>query len=361
MGTQASGPRITLSYRSLEWIGGVDGHLRLLDQTRLPEAVDYLDCRSAEEVWDAIRRLCVRGAPAIGVAAAYGAVLGCSRREPLRWEDVEQICAYLKTCRPTAVNLGWALDRMLRTAQRCLTEGSGTSGRMALPASLLREAQAIEQEDRETCQALGRNGAELIPDGGAVLTHCNTGALAAAGIGTALAALFAAWEQGKRFTVWVDETRPLLQGARLTAWELHQRGIPAAVLCDHAAGQLMGAGKVQVVIVGADRIAANGDVANKIGTYGLAVLARAHGIPMYVSAPASTFDLSITGGWEIPIEQRSAEEVSVGLGRRTVPEGVEVYNPAFDVTPAEWISGIVTERGIIAPVNEARIRERLTT
>jgi len=352
--TVTSGPRPAAIPPTLEWVGGVDGFLRLLDQTRLPLEEVTVDCRSPEQVWEAIRSLRVRGAPAIGVAAAYGTVLGVRDADEGREafdRELQRTCEYLATSRPTAVNLFWALDRMSRMA----------TGRPELTASetierLLDEAKAIEAEDRAMCAAIGRHGASLMPAEGGVLTHCNAGGLATAGDGTALAVLFEAHGQGKRLQVFADETRPLLQGARLTAWELLRRGVPTTLICDSMAGQVMKEGRIAAVVVGADRIAANGDAANKIGTYSVAVLARAHDIPFYVAAPSSTFDLSLPSGEAIPIEQRSAEEVTEGFGRRTAPAGVGVYNPAFDVTPAALVTAIVTERGVIRPVTEENVR-----
>jgi methylthioribose-1-phosphate isomerase len=333
------------THRAVEWVGEEDGFLRLLDQTRLPEEVVYRDCRDPEQVREAICELAVRGAPAIGVAAAFGLVL--AEQQGI---DFDRAVERLGSSRPTAVNLAWAMRRMTRRRQR--REGEGR-------AWLLEEARAIAAEDEAMCRAMGEHGAELIRDNVGVLTHCNTGALATAGMGTALAALFVAHQQGKRFSVFADETRPLLQGARLTAWELQQAGIDVTLLCDSMAAQVMKEGRVQLVLVGADRIAANGDAANKIGTYSVAVLARAHRIPFYVAAPSSTFDLALRSGDAIPIEQRKPEEVTRGFGRRTAPEGVKVYNPAFDVTPANLISGIVTEKGVIRPVSEVSIRMTL--
>ncbi len=335
--------------RTLAWIGDHNGHLRLLDQTRLPVELTYLDCRTVEEVWTAIRALSVRGAPAIGVAAAYGVVLGVRENGPL------EASKRLRTSRPTAVNLFWALDRMDRLAASL----SPALPRDELGRRLLDEAHFIEDEDRRTCRAIGAAGANLIQDGSGVLTHCNAGGLATAEYGTALAVLFTAAERGRPFRVFVDETRPLLQGARLTAWELQQAGLDATLICDNMAAQVMKEGRVNLVIVGADRIAANGDTANKIGTYGVAVLARHHGIPFYVAAPVSTFDLSLVNGAGIPIEQRDPREVTHGFGRQTAPDGIAVYNPAFDVTPAELIAGIITERGIIRPVDAESIRAAL--
>jgi methylthioribose-1-phosphate isomerase len=342
---------------SVQWLGDTDGVVRLIDQTLLPTTLTYRDCRTVEEVWEAIRSLRVRGAPAIGVSAALGVVLGvrsCPDADSFP-RRLAEVTAYLRTSRPTAVNLFWALERMEQVGQQFGPD----VGPEQRTRRLLAEALAIQEEDRQTCERIGLAGAVLVGDGGGVLTHCNTGSLATAGSGTALAVLAAAAGQGKRFTVYADETRPLLQGARLTAWELRQLGIPVTLICDSMAAQVMKEGKVQLVVVGADRIAANGDTANKIGTYGVAVLARAHGIPFYVAAPASTFDLRLPSGAGIPIEQRDPREVTHGFGRQTAPDGVAVYNPAFDVTPADLIAGIITEKGVIQPVNEANIRARL--
>lgn len=343
--------------RTLAWIGDADsGFLRLLDQTLLPTQIEYRDCRTVEEVWEAIRNLRVRGAPAIGIAAAYGVVLGMQKYDDCPSSVLAQrlceVSAHLRTSRPTAVNLFWALERIEKTVLPYLENAEGARCR----EKLLQEARSIEEEDRAMCRAIGEVGAALIATGQGVLTHCNAGALATADYGTALAALFAAAEQGKRIHVFADETRPLLQGARLTAWELQQRGIDVTLICDSMAAQVMKEGRVQLVIVGADRIAANGDTANKIGTYGVAVLAKAHGIPFYVAAPSSTFDLSLLKGDAIPIEQRDPREITHGFGRQTAPDGVQVYNPAFDVTPAEFIAGIITEKGLIRPVSKDAIR-----
>ena len=328
---------------TIAWIGNAEsGFVRLLDQTLLPTQLEYRDCRTIEEIWEAIRTLRVRGAPAIGIAAAYGFVLGVQTKQ-----EPSAVSAYLRTSRPTAVNLFWALDRMERAAVHSNL------------AQLLAEANTIEEEDRRMCRAIGQVGAELIQAGNGILTHCNAGGLATSDYGTALAAMFTATEQGKRIHVFADETRPLLQGARLTAWELQQRGIDVTLICDNMAAQVMKEGRVQLVIVGADRIAANGDTANKIGTYGVAVLAKAHGIPFYVAAPSSTFDLSLANGAAIPIEQRDGREITHGFGKQTAPEGIHVYNPAFDVTPAELIAGIITEKGLIRPVNADTIRHIL--
>jgi methylthioribose-1-phosphate isomerase len=325
------------SFATIRWDGDANGQLVLLDQTRLPGETVYLECRTVEDVWQAIRRLSVRGAPAIGVAAAYGVCLGVQAGR-----DVDEVCDYLATSRPTAVNLFWALERMRRVPEKTAKE------------RLLAEAQAIHDEDREQCAAMGRQGADLLgdlPHGAGILTHCNTGALATGGEGTAAAVIYELARRGKRPHVWADETRPLLQGARLTMWEMHHRGIDATLICDSAAAQVMREGRVQAVITGADRIAANGDTANKIGTYSVATLARAHGIPFYVAAPVTTFDLSIATGADIPLEQRAAEEITNGFGKLTAPDGSAVYNPAFDVTPADLIAAIITDRGVVRPVN----------
>jgi len=340
---------------TLEWHGDLDGCLRLVDQTRLPAACQSIECHTPEEVWEAIRMLRVRGAPAIGIAAAYGVCLGLRRVATLSESDcyaeLDKINQLLASSRPTAVNLFWALSRMRATAD----ELRGTVSIGELRSRLLAEAQAIHEEDRQQCRAIGRLGAALLDDGTGVLTHCNAGGLATSEYGTALAVLFTAHEQGKRLHVYVDETRPLLQGSRLTAWELTQRGIDATLICDSAAAHVMREGRVQAVIVGADRIAANGDTANKIGTYGLALSAAAHGVPFYVAAPTSTFDLSLASGDEIPIEERDAGEVTHLAGQALAPPGVKVFNPAFDVTPARYITAIVCERAIIEPVTRERI------
>jgi methylthioribose-1-phosphate isomerase len=344
------------SPRTITWIGDTDGFVRLIDQTLLPTRLEYRDCRTVEEIWEAIRNLRVRGAPAIGVAAAMGVVLGMQRftdrNRGAYWHRLREVTKYLRTSRPTAVNLFWALDRM----ERCVQSRTEELSAEELTRLLLQEARAIEEEDRRMCRAIGEAGAGLIQEGQGVLTHCNAGGLATADYGTALAVLFTAAEQGRRFQVFVDETRPLLQGSRLTAWELQQRRLETILICDNMAAQVMKEKRVHSVIVGADRIAANGDTANKIGTYGVALLAQAHGIPFYVAAPSSTFDLSLGSGDAIPIEQRDPREVTHGFGRQTAPEGVQVYNPAFDVTPAHLIAAIITEKGVIRPVNADSIR-----
>lgn len=350
--------------RALETVGwsgdAASGHVRMIDQTRLPTEFVRVDCRDVAAVWEAIRALRVRGAPAIGIAAAYGAVLGgqaalaSGADAPAVRRAVLAATAHLRTSRPTAVNLFWALDRV----DRCL-DGPGAVEPSGLLERVLAEARAVHDEDKAMCRSIGRFGAELITAGQGVLTHCNAGGLATADYGTALAVIFAAHEQGKAVHVFADETRPLLQGSRLTAWELQRRGVPVTVICDSMAAQVMKEGRVQSVVVGADRIAANGDAANKIGTYGVALLARAHDLPFYVAAPSSTFDLTLDDGASIPIEQRDSREITHGLGRQTAPDGIRVYNPAFDVTPAHLIAAIITERGVIRPVNAGSIRAML--
>lgn len=349
------------AFQTVEWVGdALRGHPRLIDQTRLPTEFIEIDCQDVGSVWEAIKTLRVRGAPAIGVAAAYGAVIG-ARAHGVENPDVvrralAEAAGYLRTSRPTAVNLFWALDRMESAAgARRATSGAELLGH------LLAEAHAIAEEDRAMCRSIGRHGAALVEPGEGILTHCNAGGLATADYGTALAVIFSAQEAGKHVHVFADETRPLLQGARLTTWELQRRGVPVTLICDNMAAQVMKEGKIQKVVVGADRIAANGDTANKIGTYGVALLARAHGIPFYVAAPSSTFDLSLPDGSAIPIEQRDPREVTHGFGRQTAPAGVDVYNPAFDVTPAALIAGIITEKAVIRPVNRETIREVIGT
>jgi methylthioribose-1-phosphate isomerase len=340
---------------TIEWVGGVGGHIRMIDQTRLPLELVLLDCRTVQEVWDAIRQLKIRGAPAIGIAGAMGAVLGIQDSKAASFhefrKELHEACDYLATSRPTAVNLFWALDRMKTVA--------GQNSSLTIPElkqRLLQEAVAILEEDKVMCRRIGEAGAGLLSYGQGVLTHCNAGGLATGGYGTALSVIFVAHEQGKRLQVFADETRPLLQGARLTCWELMQAGIDCTLICDNMAAQVMKEGKVQSVIVGADRIASNGDTANKIGTYMLSVLAHEHGIPFYVAAPTSTFDLSIGNGDEIPIEIRGSEEITEGFGRRTAPPGVKTYNPAFDVTPAQYVSAFVTDRGVLFPPFPDKIR-----
>jgi methylthioribose-1-phosphate isomerase len=306
-----------------------DDRVTMIDQRRLPAEERYVDCRTYEEVADAIRSMVIRGAPAIGVAAAFGIVLGVRQTG-----ELDRVASTLAATRPTAVNLFWAIERM-----RARFREAGAD-------ALLAEAQAIEAEDLESCRRIGDLGANLLPPQARVLTHCNAGGLATAGYGTALGVVRSAARMGKLARVFADETRPYLQGARLTAWELLQERIPTTLITDNMAGHMMSRGEVDAVVVGADRIAANGDVANKIGTYSLAVLARENGLPFYVAAPVSTIDLATATGSEIPIEERSAEEVTSHGGSRLAPEGVEVRNPAFDVTPNRYVTAIVCERGV---------------
>lgn len=342
--------------RPIEWTGDAHGHLRLLDQTLLPVETRWLDVCDVPTLYEAIQMLRVRGAPAIGVSAAYGTVLGMQEvpaTDGSTWiAALQKITAHLSTARPTAVNLAWACERMLAAGQLIAKKQPTAEW---LPA-LLAEAHAIRDEDAAMCRAIGRHGADLLrglnlPEEAGLLTHCNAGTLAVSEYGTALAPIYTLHEAGQRLRVYADETRPLLQGARLTAWELQQAGVPVTVLCDNMAAALLREKKVQAVIVGADRIAANGDAANKIGTYGLAILARYHNVPFYVAAPSSTFDFCLPTGAGIPIEERAASEITHGFGRQTVPAGVAVWNPAFDVTPAELITAIICEHGVITPVN----------
>jgi methylthioribose-1-phosphate isomerase len=349
--------------QAVKWIGGIDGYLELVDQRRLPAEFARLDCRDAATLFDAIKTLAVRGAPAIGVAAAYGLVLALQGLEA--GESLEKALAeltkarkYLASSRPTAVNLFWALDRMRHKAQEFVADNPGATAQDIVEAALV-EAKAIQAEDAEMCRQIGLNGEKFVKEGAGILTHCNAGALATGGQGTALSPMFEAHKKGLRFNVYADETRPLLQGARLTAWELKQAGIEVAVICDNMAGWLMKQGKVNAVITGADRIAANGDAANKIGTYSLSILAREHSVPFYIAAPSSTFDLSLDSGADIPIEQRAAEEVTSFAGRQTAPAGVDVWNPAFDVTDARNITAIITERGAIENPTTEKVLKHL--
>ncbi len=323
-----------------------DGRIRLLDQTQLPTEERYLDLATAEEMAEAIRSLRVRGAPLIGIAAAMGLAMEAGRAEAAGSDGLSRVraaAALLGATRPTAVNLQWALSRMLTRAESAAGSGAGLAG------SLRVEADAIAGEDRAMCQRIGEAGAPLLPDQGTVCTICNAGALATGGIGTALAPVYVAHAAGRRPSVIVPETRPLLQGSRLTAWELTRAGVPCTVIADAMIASRLRRGDVTCVIVGADRIAANGDVANKIGTYGLALAARAHGVPFYVAAPSSTVDAATPDGGRIPIEERAPDEVLAWGGRRIGPAGVAVWNPAFDVTPAGLITAIITDRGIRAP------------
>lgn len=314
----------------------------LLDQTRLPAELVYRHIEDYRDIITAIKRLEVRGAPAIGIAAAYGLALGVQQAADDSPERIQNIASDIKNARPTAVNLSWAIDRVLRRLKN--EKPAGLQKTLQL---LWDEAETIHDEDRQLCRSIGEHGASLIKSGDTVLTHCNTGALATGGIGTALGVIYVAAEQGKQISVYADETRPLLQGARLTAWELKQANIPVTLIADSVAAMLMRQGRIQIAIVGADRIAKNGDVANKIGTYSVAVNARQHNVPFYVAAPYSTFDQQIESGDGIPIEERSPAEVTEGFGRRTAPDGIAVYAPAFDITPREFITGYITDKGIL--------------
>ncbi|MCZ8513476.1 S-methyl-5-thioribose-1-phosphate isomerase [Paenibacillus filicis] len=346
--------------QSVRW-NSLKDQLDLLDQRLLPDEIVYLELTTSEQVWDAIKQLAVRGAPAIGIAAAFGVYLGVrgafASREELLAEVIRQ-CEYLATSRPTAVNLFWALDRMRARAEALLGEGATDVPSVeAAQRALLDEACAIQAEDEATCRAIGEHALGLFEDGMGILTHCNAGGLATARYGTALAPMYLAQEQGIRLKVYADETRPVLQGARLTAFELQQAGVDVTLICDNMAGAVMQKGWIQAVIVGTDRVAANGDVANKIGTYSVAVLAKAHGIPFYVACPLSTIDLNTPTGADIPIEERHEDEITQGFGKRTAPQGVKVYNPAFDVTPSEYVTAIITEKGIIRAPYEANLKK----
>ena len=332
---------------TIEWQGDT---IVMVDQRKLPAQEIYVRCRSAQEVAKAIRTMVIRGAPAIGVAAAMGLALGM-RKSTARGTkqfavEFQKTCDMMASTRPTAVNLFWAIERMKRTFSEGALAGESTQ---ELAARLEREARAIHDEDVANCRTMGSFGAALVPDGSRILTHCNAGALATAGYGSALGVIRAAVEQGKKIAVFADETRPFLQGARLTAWELVREGISTTVITESMAGPLMRAGEVDIVVVGADRIAANGDTANKIGTYTVAVLAHEHKIPFYVAAPLSTIDLATPDGDHIPIEERDQREVSHLGASRLTPEGAKIRNPAFDVTPHRYITGIITERGVFRP------------
>jgi len=332
-----------MKFKTIEW---KRDRVRMLDQRRLPQEVRYLDCRSASSVAVAIRTMAIRGAPAIGVAAAMGIALGAQKirtRNPRAFADAaKKVCQEMRETRPTAVNLFWAVGRMEKILGRVESDGVEKTKRR-----LTQEALQILETDIEVNRKIGMYGKDLIKAGDGVLTHCNAGALATGGYGTALGVIYAAKDQGKKFQVFVDETRPMLQGCRLTAWELVQEKIPATLITDNMAGVLMKKGLVNLVVVGADRIAGNGDTANKIGTYGVAVLSKSHGIPFYVAAPTSTLDLSIVSGEEIPIEERDIAEVTHFRGQPIAPKGMKAFNPSFDVTPNALIDGIITEKGII--------------
>ncbi|MFA6321670.1 MAG: S-methyl-5-thioribose-1-phosphate isomerase [Candidatus Omnitrophota bacterium] len=333
------------------------GKVKLVDQTLLPVKFKYISCGDIKTLWHAIKKLQVRGAPAIGIAGALGVVLGAkSSKAPTGKKllrDIDNIVRYLASSRPTAVNLFWALARM-----RCAAEENSAKSVMQIKSVLFKEALKIIAEDKDACRRMARHGAGLIRNGDTILTHCNAGGLATADYGTALGVLFEAKKQGKRIKVYADETRPLLQGARLTTWELMHEGIETTLICDNMAASLMAKGKIDKVFVGADRIASNGDAANKIGTYSVAVLAKYHRVPFYVVAPLSTFDRNIATGREIPIEERGADEVRSIGGKFIAPRKVKVYNPAFDVTPNGLITAIVTEEGVFKRPYKESLKRR---
>ncbi len=333
---------------TIQW---TDAGVVMIDQTKLPRVEEYVTCTTYEEVADAIVTMVIRGAPAIGVAAAMGVALGVLKANPSNLDaEFETICARLAGTRPTAVNLFWAIDRMKRLYASL--KGAPVE---KIREEMIREAKQVYLEDIAINEAIGRNGADLVPDGKTVLTHCNAGALATAGYGTALGVIRAAVAQGKQIDVFADETRPFLQGARLTVWELMQDGIPTKLITDNMAGHFLKSGRIGCVVVGADRIAGNGDVANKVGTYSVAVLAKENGVPFYVAAPISTLDLTLSSGEQIPIEQRAAKEVTEVFGVPVAPEDTQVENPAFDVTPARYVTGIITEKGVARAPFEASL------
>jgi methylthioribose-1-phosphate isomerase len=343
---------ISLSFKTIEW---VEDKVRILDQTLLPENVVYKDIKSPAEMCEAIRMLRVRGAPLIGISGAYGAVLSAyNRGEDATASEIQEAIRLLSETRPTAVNLFWALERMKNALE-------GADCRSDLGKALLAEAVSIHEEDARRCRGIGASGSALLGDGFTVMTHCNAGALATGGIGTALAPVYVARSEGKRIRVYASETRPLLQGARLTSWELVQNGIDVSLIVDSARGHTLASEDVNCIIVGADRIAANGDTANKIGTYPLSVLAREHKVPFFVAAPLSTFDLTLENGKAIPIEERGPDEVAEFGSRRVAPPEAAVFNPAFDVTPHEYISCIITERGVLRPPLKESISDCFST
>lgn len=337
-----------MQIKTIEWVGGLNGYLKIIDQSVLPGRLRYLACRNSSSVFQAIKFLNVRGAPAIGIAVAFGLILGIRKIKTTKfttfYRQLETIRKKLLSARPTAVNLPWALERMKNRALANKHKPIAEIKRL-----LLSEAKLILKDDRAICQRMGRYGARLIRNGFGVLTYCNAGALATGGSGTALAVLYQAKKDGKRFKVYAPETRPLLQGARLTAWELQKAGINVTLLCDNMVARLMQEERIDCVLVGSDRVVANGDAANKIGTYGLALAAHHHKIPFYVVVPRSSFDLTLKHGGQIPIEYRPAREVSRIAGKYIAPKNTKVYNPAFDITPAKYISAIITEYGIIYP------------
>ncbi|HUT65310.1 MAG TPA: S-methyl-5-thioribose-1-phosphate isomerase [Spirochaetota bacterium] len=331
-----------------------DDAVSIVDQTKLPTSKQFIAIRTEKQMWDAIKQLKVRGAPAIGIAAAFGIYLGIrefkEEDKNLFFERIDETCGYIASSRPTAVNLFWAVDRI-----KALVRDHENRPVEEIKELVLSEAKEMIEEDNRVCRRIGEHGVGLIEEGNSVLTHCNAGGLATAQYGTALAPIFRAQEIGRTLHVWVDETRPLLQGSRITAWELVEAGIPATLITDSMAAWVMSRGKVDLVIVGADRIARNGDTANKIGTLGVAVLAKEFNVPFYVAAPLSTIDRTIASGSEIPIEERDPEEIKHGFGKLTAPEGIDAYNPAFDVTPASYIRGIITEKGILKAPYEKSI------
>lgn len=340
---------------TIEWIGGIDGKIKLIDQTLLPNELKYVYCDDRESIYHAIKTLMVRGAPAIGIAAAMGTVVGIKNVDSEDFDsffkEMKEVTSYLGSSRPTAVNLFWGLKRMEDTALKNKEKSVSD-----IKDILLNEARTILAEDKEICRKIGENGEALLADGSSVITHCNAGGLATGDYGTALAVMFAAVERGKKISVYADETRPLLQGSRLTAWELKNAGIDVTLICDNMAAHTMKQKKIDCVIVGADRIAANGDAANKIGTYSLSIIAKEHNVPFYVAAPASTFDLTINSGDEIPIEERDSDEVTSLAGNKIAPDDIKVFNPAFDVTPASNIKAIITEKGVINNPNMENIK-----
>jgi methylthioribose-1-phosphate isomerase len=348
-------PSTASIFAPIEWLPG--GRVRLIDQTRLPREEAYVETSDCRDLARAIREMRVRGAPLIGITAAYALALAAREAaagdRPALMSALREAAEELRATRPTASNLAWALDRMLRVAE-------AAAGPASAIEALEAEARRIHEEDIDACRRIGAHGAALLPDGVSLLTHCNAGSLATGGYGTALGVVRAAWEQGKLQRVYATETRPLLQGARLTAWELQRDGIPFTLIVDSAAGQLLRRGLAAAVVVGADRIAANGDVANKIGTYALAALARENGVPFYVAAPTSTIDLGTPSGDAIPIEERAAEEVTTLAGVATAPDGIDAANPAFDVTPAQYVTAIVTENGVARPPYAASLAALLS-
>ncbi|TDI80966.1 MAG: S-methyl-5-thioribose-1-phosphate isomerase [Caldithrix sp.] len=338
---------------TIEW---TNNQIRMIDQTKLPEELTYLEISDTEVLAEAIKSLRIRGAPAIGIAGAFGMVLGvqnfAGEETEVFFKQLKETAEYLNATRPTAVNLSWAIQRMNGVAEQNKDKPVAE-----IKERLLKEAQTIWEEDRKICRRLGKHGAKLLKDGFNVLTHCNTGALATVDYGTALGVVFAANEEGKKLHVYADETRPLLQGARLNVWELMNESIDVTLICDNTAAFVMQQKKIDCAIVGADRIAANGDTANKIGTYNVAVLCEKHGVPFYVAAPYSTIDFNLRNGSQIPIEERAAEEITEGFGKRTAPLNTKVYSPAFDITPNELIAGIITEEGVIEPPYEINLKK----